>query len=140
MEGRQRRSFTDDYKRQAVDLVGSSGRSFGSVAKELGLRKIRFRRSGCPYGRERANPSEPPPELMDTCSRLKGTGSASLLGKKPTSQRKLNPIDTRPCRPTGITAKPTGQTTGLNHTPKRSHLPAEKRRSTARSTIFAAAA
>jgi hypothetical protein len=27
MEGRQRRSFTDDYKRQAVDLVASSGRS-----------------------------------------------------------------------------------------------------------------
>ena len=36
MEGRQRRSFTDDYKRQAVDLVASSGRSIGSVAKELG--------------------------------------------------------------------------------------------------------
>src|SRR5262249_27547824 len=26
----------DDYKRQAVDLVASSGRSIGSVAKELG--------------------------------------------------------------------------------------------------------
>ena len=38
MEARQRRSFTDDYKRQAVDLVASSGRSIGSVAKELGLR------------------------------------------------------------------------------------------------------
>ncbi|MCK1517539.1 transposase [Bradyrhizobium sp. 190] len=38
MEGRQRRSFTDDYKRQAVDLVASSGRSIGSVAKKLGLR------------------------------------------------------------------------------------------------------
>ena len=38
MEGRQRRSFTDDYKRQAVDLVASSARSIGSVAKELGLR------------------------------------------------------------------------------------------------------
>jgi hypothetical protein len=32
MEGRQRRSFTDDYKRQAVGLVASSGRSIGSVA------------------------------------------------------------------------------------------------------------
>ena len=31
METRQRRSFTDD-KRQAVDLVASSGRSIGSVA------------------------------------------------------------------------------------------------------------
>src|ERR1700682_3341649 len=38
MERRQRRSFTDDYKRQAVDLIASSGRSVGSVAKELGLR------------------------------------------------------------------------------------------------------
>ena len=38
MEGLQRRSFTDDYKRQAVDLVASSGRSVGSVAKKLCLR------------------------------------------------------------------------------------------------------
>jgi transposase len=38
METRQRRSFTDDYKRRSVDLMASSGRSIGSVAKELGLR------------------------------------------------------------------------------------------------------
>ena len=44
MEGRQRRSFTGDYKRQAVDLVASSGRSIGSVAKELGLRDSVLRR------------------------------------------------------------------------------------------------
>jgi len=44
MEERQRRSFTDDYKRQAVDLVASSGRSIGSVAKELGLRDSVLRR------------------------------------------------------------------------------------------------
>jgi transposase len=44
MERRQRRSFTDDYKRQAVDLVASSGRSAGSVAKELGLRESVLRR------------------------------------------------------------------------------------------------
>src|ERR1700739_2591325 len=44
MEGRQRRAFTDDYKRQAVDLVASSGRSIGSVAKELGLRDSVLRR------------------------------------------------------------------------------------------------
>ena len=44
MERRQRRSFTDEYKRQAVDLVGSSGRSVGSVAKELGLRDSVLRR------------------------------------------------------------------------------------------------
>jgi transposase len=44
MEGRQRRSFTNDYKRQAVDLVASGGRSVGSVAKELGLRDSVLRR------------------------------------------------------------------------------------------------
>src|SRR5450432_4131035 len=44
METRQRRSFTDDYKRQAVDPVASSGRSIGSVAKELGLRDSVLRR------------------------------------------------------------------------------------------------
>src|SRR5260370_39916813 len=46
MEERQRRSFTDDYKRQAVDLVASSGRSIGAVAKELGLRGSVLRRGG----------------------------------------------------------------------------------------------
>lgn len=35
---RQRRSFAEEYKRQAVELVLSSGRSVRSVAKELGLR------------------------------------------------------------------------------------------------------
>ncbi len=46
METRQRRSFTDDYKRQAVDPVASNGRSIGSVAKELGLRDSVLRRWG----------------------------------------------------------------------------------------------
>ena len=50
MEERQRRSFTDDYKRQAVDLVASSGRSIGSVAKELGLRDSVLRPPGHPTG------------------------------------------------------------------------------------------
>ncbi|SCB56145.1 transposase, partial [Bradyrhizobium shewense] len=45
MEGRQRRSFTD-YKRRAFDLVVSSGRSIGSVAKELGLRDSVLRAVG----------------------------------------------------------------------------------------------
>jgi transposase len=44
MERRQRRAFTDEYKQQAVDLVASSGRSVGSVAKELGLRDSVLRR------------------------------------------------------------------------------------------------
>jgi transposase len=44
MERTKRRSFTDDYKRQAVDLVASSGRSIWSVAKELGLRDSVLRR------------------------------------------------------------------------------------------------
>ena len=44
MERRERRAFTDDYKQQAVDVVASSGRSVGSVAKELGLRDSVLRR------------------------------------------------------------------------------------------------
>ena len=43
-----------DYKRQAVDLVASSGRSVGSVARELGLRDSVLRRwvgaAGSPAG------------------------------------------------------------------------------------------
>ena len=41
---RQRRSFTEEYKRQAVEFVVSSGRSVTSVAKELGLRDSVLRR------------------------------------------------------------------------------------------------
>ncbi len=41
---RQRRSFTEDYKRQAVELVVSSRRSVTSLAKELGLRDSVLRR------------------------------------------------------------------------------------------------
>ena len=37
MSKRQRRSYSDEYKRRAVDLVISSGRSAKSVANELGL-------------------------------------------------------------------------------------------------------
>ncbi|MFK4719127.1 transposase InsO family protein [Bradyrhizobium niftali] len=44
MQGRQRRSVTEDYKRQAVELAVSSGRSIGAVAKELGLRDSVLRR------------------------------------------------------------------------------------------------
>ena len=76
MEGRQRRSFTEDYKRQAVDLVASSGRSIGSVARELGLRDFvllaggwsnvgpggsRRRRRGAPRRRRRSPLEQVPP-------------------------------------------------------------------------------
>ena len=44
MEGRRRRSFTQEYKRQAVELVASSRRSVTSVANELGLRDSVLRR------------------------------------------------------------------------------------------------
>ena len=37
MSKRQRRSYSDEYKRRAVDLVVSSGHSAKSVANELGL-------------------------------------------------------------------------------------------------------
>ncbi len=41
---RPRRSFTEEYKRQAVELVVSSRRSITAVAKELGLRDSVLRR------------------------------------------------------------------------------------------------
>jgi transposase len=37
MAKRQRRSYSDEYKRQAVELILSSGRSAKSVSRELGL-------------------------------------------------------------------------------------------------------
>jgi transposase len=44
MEERQRRSFTEEYKHRAVELVASDRRSITSVAKELGLRQSVLRR------------------------------------------------------------------------------------------------
>ena len=44
MEKPKRRSFTEDYKRQATELVASSGRSIGSVAAELGLAETVLRK------------------------------------------------------------------------------------------------
>jgi transposase len=41
---RPRRSYTEEYKQQTVELVMSSGRSITSVAKELGLRDSVLRR------------------------------------------------------------------------------------------------
>jgi transposase len=37
MVKQKRRAYADDYKQRAVDLVVSSSRSAGSVARELGL-------------------------------------------------------------------------------------------------------
>ena len=39
MEVSRRRSFTEDYKRQAVDLVASSGRSIGEFLAFVGPRQ-----------------------------------------------------------------------------------------------------
>ena len=44
MEKARRRSFAEEYKRQAVELVASSGRSVGSVATELGLAETVLRK------------------------------------------------------------------------------------------------
>lgn len=44
METVKRRSFTEDYKRQTVELVHSSGRSIGSIAAEIGLAETVLRK------------------------------------------------------------------------------------------------
>jgi len=44
MEKAKRRSFTEDYKRQTVELVRSRGRSIGSVAAEIGLAETVLRK------------------------------------------------------------------------------------------------
>jgi transposase len=71
METRQRRSFTNDYKQQAVDLVVSSGRSIGSVAKELGLRESVLRR----------------------WVELRGAGREPAAARRPTAQATLPSAD-----------------------------------------------
>ncbi|MHB0773826.1 transposase [Bradyrhizobium sp. 1.29L] len=44
MEGHQCRLFTENHERQDVELVVSSRRSIGSIAKKLGLRDSVLRR------------------------------------------------------------------------------------------------
>jgi transposase len=36
-EGRRRRQFTEEFKRDAVDLVRSTGRPIAQIARELGI-------------------------------------------------------------------------------------------------------
>ena len=57
METRQRRSFTDDYKRQAVDLVASSGRSIGSVVPTANQARAYWCCSPPRIGRHRMRPA-----------------------------------------------------------------------------------
>jgi transposase len=43
MEKRKRRSFSQAYKSEVVDLVRASGKSIGAVAKDLGLTETAVR-------------------------------------------------------------------------------------------------
>ena len=43
MAKRKRRSFTDDYKAEVVELVRKSGKSIGAVAKDLDLTETAVR-------------------------------------------------------------------------------------------------
>jgi len=40
----KRRRFSDEYKAEAVRLVGNSGKSIGAIARELGLGETALRR------------------------------------------------------------------------------------------------
>src|SRR6202048_447072 len=79
MEGRRRRSFTDDYKLQEVDLVASSGGSVGSVAKELGLRDSVLRR----WVERRGAGREPTaaPRRLTTQAALPSADHAAEIGR-----------------------------------------------------------
>jgi transposase len=75
MEERRRRSFTEDYKRQAVELAVSSGRSITSVAKELGLRDSVLRRwveqfAPQPTSAAWRSTTQAPPMLADQASEI----------------------------------------------------------------------
>lgn len=59
MEKAKRRSFTEDYKRQTVELVHSSGRSIGSIAAEIGLAETVLRKWVNRFGTS-AQPSAAP--------------------------------------------------------------------------------
>jgi len=64
MSKRQRRSYSDEYKRRAVDLVVSSGRSAKSVANELGLDGSVLSRWVADWSAARADGSAAAPTLQ----------------------------------------------------------------------------
>lgn len=64
MDKRERRSFPDAFKREGVALVASSGRSIGSVAKELGVRDSVLRRWVEKLGSGGAPASAPQPRTQ----------------------------------------------------------------------------
>ena len=88
MQTAKRRSFTEDYKRQTVELVRSSGRSVGSVASEIGLAETVLRkwmskfgvagqpaaRRGAPRRRRRCRRLTRPPRSLGCSGRTTGCG------------------------------------------------------------------
>jgi transposase-like protein len=81
MEASRRRSITDDYKQQAVELVASSGRSIDSAAKELGLRDSVLRRWVQQRGVRRGPTAAARPTAQATCPliRRRFTSSSSTI-------------------------------------------------------------
>jgi transposase-like protein len=55
MSRRSRRKFTDEFKAETVKLIRESGRSVGSVAKELDLTETAVRKKA------QSSPNPPPP-------------------------------------------------------------------------------
>ncbi|RQH02141.1 hypothetical protein EHH60_36275 [Bradyrhizobium sp. RP6] len=80
---RQRRSFTEEYKHQAVELALSSGRSIGSVAKELGLRDSVLRRWVDKLRQEPHRRRGAPPRRRRRCRRTR-------LRRSPACVRRTN--------------------------------------------------
>jgi transposase len=57
-----KRSFPEEYKRQAVALAEAGGRSAGAVAAELGLHETVLRRRVRQFGAAAAVPAPPAPQ------------------------------------------------------------------------------
>ena len=74
----RRRVFTDEYKGQAADLVRTSGRSVGSVAKELGLAETVLRKWTRSFG---ADGQPAPPQRPMTPAALPAADQASEIAR-----------------------------------------------------------
>jgi transposase len=68
MDKRERRSFPAAFKHEGVALVAASGRSIGSVAKELGVRDSVLRRWVEKLGTGRASAAAPQPPAQAALS------------------------------------------------------------------------
>lgn len=84
MENKKRRYFPDEFKRQAVERVETSGLSVMNVAAELGVHETQLRRWMHQHGRSGTGPARRP------ATQAQGPSPADLAAENARLRRELH--------------------------------------------------